>query len=370
MSINESTGMYPIKNRHRDYLMETLALASERRGFCAPNPSVGAVVVKDGVVLARGRHWAAGWPHAEVEALKDLGGSVRGATLYVSLEPCCHWGKTPPCTERIMASGIREVYYAWQDPNPKVAGKGAEVLNQAGISCELIPLAEAESFYESYAYWVQHQRPLITAKLAMSLDGKIAGPQGLTVLLTGETLRYHTHSWRKRSDAILTTINTLMNDDPQLNVRLAGEVVPKPVYVLDSQLQLPKTARILTTAATLTLFHAEKVDSKRVRDWVAAGVHCKAVPATSQGLDLMAILNALGQDGWHDVWVEVGGRAFQAFLQQRLLHRAFFYIAPILLGEQALSAFSAPIPLLENAIHRQWRAMGEDGLYELEFAVD
>ena len=142
------------------------------------------------------------------------------------------------------------------------------------------------------------------------------------------------------------------------------------MYVLDSQLQLPKTARILTTAATLTLFHAEKIDSKRVRDCVAAGVHCKAVPATSQGLDLMAILNALGQDGWHDVWVEVGGRAFQAFLQQRLLRRAFFYIAPILLGEQALSAFSAPIPLLENAIHRQWRAMGEDGLYELEFAVD
>ncbi|MGB6976420.1 MAG: bifunctional diaminohydroxyphosphoribosylaminopyrimidine deaminase/5-amino-6-(5-phosphoribosylamino)uracil reductase RibD, partial [Gammaproteobacteria bacterium] len=238
------------------YLLEALELAELRRGFCAPNPAVGAVVVKQGRVLATGYHKASGQPHAEAEALGSLGDEARGATLYVTLEPCCHLGKkTPPCTELLIARGIREVYYGFTDPNPQVAGLGAQALQAAGIPCKHVPLASIDEFYQSYAHWWQTRQPWLTAKLALSLDGKIAGAKGKRMNITGAELQQYTHTLRHQADALLTTARTILNDDPQMNVRLGDKVIAKPLYIIDRELYLPLTARIWQTAKTICILH-------------------------------------------------------------------------------------------------------------------
>src|SRR3990167_7826390 len=210
---------------HDYYLNEALVLAKKRRGFCAPNPSVGAVIVKNRKMIGSANHWAAGYFHAERQALMEIGKKAKGASLYVTLEPCCHWGKTPPCTDIIIHSGIKKVFYAARDPNPIISGKGIQILKSAGILCEQIKLPAIDLFYQSYYYWTQHHLPWVTAKLAMSLDGKIAGPQGEPVSLTGAQLNTFTHQSRRESDAILTTVNTIIHDDPQMNVRLHDEII-------------------------------------------------------------------------------------------------------------------------------------------------
>ena len=235
-------------NQHITYLRQALTLAEHRRGFCAPNPSVGAVVVKNNQVLASGSHWQGGAAHAEVAVLQQLSSTAKGATLYVTLEPCCHWGKTPPCTDLIIRQQIAEVIYAMRDPNPQVSGQGERILQQAGISCQPVVVEEVTQFYQSYNHWVHSGKPWVTVKLAMSLDGKIAGEGGRPVAITGADLTTHTHQQRKRADAILTTGRTICYDNPQLNVRLVRESYGKPVYVLDRHLTLPLDAQIFDTA--------------------------------------------------------------------------------------------------------------------------
>ncbi len=184
------------------YIKKTLTLAEQRRGFCAPNPAVGAVVVKNEKIIGSGAHQQCGEPHAEVLALQAAGEAARGATLYVSLEPCCHWGRTPPCSELIIQSGISAVYYAYRDPNPAVAGQGAEKLRAAGIDCHYVAMPEADDFYASYYYWTEHHRPRVTAKIALSLDSKIAGVNGQPLTITGVPLQQYTHHGRQHSDAL------------------------------------------------------------------------------------------------------------------------------------------------------------------------
>ena len=350
---------------HRDRLKEALTLAQSRRGFCAPNPAVGAVLVRDKKVIARGRHWAAGFPHAEVDALKGTTESLENAILYVTLEPCCHSGKTPPCTQRIIDAGIRCVYYAFRDPNPLVAGKGAAALNRAGIQCQQMDVAEIDAFYASYARWVREGLPTATAKIAMSMDGKIAGVNGKRVAITGSELQKYTHLWRKQSDAILTTINTVIHDDPQLNVRLGEEVIKKPLYLLDTQLQCPLSAKLLATGEPLTVFHAVDADENRKKQLIAVGVRCVEVKHDQGGLDLPEVLKILGDEGVHDVWVEVGGRCFQSLWSQCLINRAFIYIAPVLLGAKATPAFSESIDIQGRAKAVRWYPQGSDVVCEI-----
>ena len=346
---------------HITHLQAALRLAQSRRGWCAPNPAVGAIIVKDHTVLAQGRHWAAGHPHAEVDALQALGEhAAQGATLYVTLEPCCHWGKTPPCTQRIIQAGIQRVYYAFRDPNPKVAGKGIQELRAAGILCEHIELPEINDFYKSYTYWWKHQRPWATLKLAMSLDAKIAAVNHQPVAITGPELAIFTHQQRYHSDAILTTINTILRDDPQFNVRWQGETIKKPVYVLDSNLRLPVQATVLHSTQSLTLLHSRAADKTRRQALMAAGVQCMPIGKTKAGLDLVEVFNILGKAGIHDVWIEVGAHGFHALLQQRLIQRIFIYIAPKLLGSQALSAFMDEGAWLHSATSIHWQVYGKD----------
>lgn len=352
---------------HINRLKEALDLAQTRKGYCAPNPAVGAVVVRDQKIIAQGTHWAAGEPHAEAVALKQLGNLCDGAILYVTLEPCCHWGKTPPCTQGIIKSGIRKVYYAFKDPNPKVGGKGIIELEKAGIECEQIAVSEIDDFYKSYTHWILNKRPWVTAKLAITLDGKIAGSNKKKVAITGAKLKEYTHQQRNVHDAILTTINTIIQDDPQLNVRLHNEIFKKPIYVLDSQLRLPLTATILKTAKELTIFHAADVNSHRRLSLISANVRCVPIEKTVLGLNLKEVFKFIGQDGMHDVWVEAGAQCFQSLLSQQLTNRLFIYIAPKVLGANALPAFTEKVELFNYAKTVHWKPFGRDVVCEVYF---
>jgi len=346
----------------REFMMMALEAALGRLGYCAPNPSVGVVVVKDGRVLAVGRHWACGCPHAEVDALDQLGEEAVGADIYVTLEPCCHYGRTPPCTELLIKRGIACVYYGLGDPNPAVAGEGVAQLEAANVRVEQVLLPEIIEFYQSYVYWWQHHRPWVTAKIALSRDGKIAGPDGVTVMMTGEECRRLTHEWRSRSDALLTTARTIIKDDPQLNVRLDGEVVAKPVYVLDRQLNLSLQAKIINSASEVTVFY-EKSDVHKINQLQSAGVRL----IQSQDWELSKVIEQIGEDGVHALWVEAGGRCFQALVENNLLHRAFIYHSPMVLGEESLTGFSPSFDPLQFAQHVEWRDYGVDRVAQLTF---
>ncbi len=354
-------------NQDNVYLSQALDLAKIRRGFCSPNPSVGAVIVKEGNILSTGYHFAASSPHAEVDALKKLSSSdVEGATIYVTLEPCSHFGRTPPCTDALIKSGIKRVVYGYSDPNPNVAGKGAALLQARGIQCEHVPLPTINAFYESYTHWLRTKEPFITAKIALTLDGKIAGKEGERIQITGKALQELTHASRKAADAILTTVKTILHDDPQLNVRQENETIAKPIYILDSELNLPFTATLFKTAKSLVVFHGKLADLTRQKEMTDRGVRCVAVEKNEYGLDLKQVIQQVGQDGIQDLWIEAGGECFSAFLKQKLLQRAFIYVAPCWLGE-GQSAFGKEMAFHFHSAEIQWKQFGMDALCDIRW---
>lgn len=347
-----------MKTHH--YLEQALELAKIRRGFCAPNPSVGAVVVKDNQTIATGYHFAAGHPHAEVEALNKINDVAKDATLYVTLEPCCHREKkTPPCTDLIIERGIKKVIYAFRDPNPFVAGLGEKTLRDAGIECMQIALPEIDAFYQSYQYWWQTKKPFITAKLAISLDGKIAGANGERISITGAAAQQFTHQQRKQADAILTTAKTIHADNPLLNVRLDNSEYKKPIYILDSELNIPLDAKIFSTAKNITIFHKKNISSKKINARLIAVDH------DDSNLNLTEIIGIIGGDGIHDLWIEAGGNCFSAFTQKHLLHHAFIYVAPKTLGTNAQPAFSTKQNLFKEVKKTSWQSLGDDVACEM-----
>lgn len=295
-------------HNHERFLLRCIELAEQRSGFCAPNPAVGCVIVKDDKIIAEGFHFGCGYAHAEVDALNKTGDAVRGATLYVSLEPCCHFGKTPPCTEKIKSSGIKTVYFGLKDPNPLVSGKGQAALIEAGISCAQIDIPEINKFYQAYAHWTKTKKPFVTAKLAMSADFKIAGEHKKPVKISGIEADFLTHQYRKKTDAILTTIETILNDDPQLNARIKNTAISKKIYILDSRARLPLTAKILKTAEKITVFYSEDSDCTHLEN---KNVRCIKVSKNNFGLNLNAVLEKIGADGVHDLWVEAGAQCFK-----------------------------------------------------------
>lgn len=347
------------------YLRKALSLAKIRRGFCAPNPTVGVVLVKKGKIIATGFHKRSGLPHAEVEAIRSAGENAKGCDLYVTLEPCCHYGKTPPCTNLIIQSGIKSVYYGLRDPNSIVSGNGAQQLEKAGIRCFFTELPEINAFYESYHYWTKHKRPWVTAKLALSLDGKIAGPNGEPLVLTGKELKQYTFECRKKSDALLTTVNTVLKDNPKLNVRLHRKEIKKTVYILDSNLRLPLTAMIHESAERIIIFHEKRADKKQKQTLIDKNIRCIEIARKKDGLDLSRILDVIGKDGIHDLWIEAGSHCFESFLDKKLINRALIYIAPKILGIYATTGFKKPFSFSEHAL--QWYQYGKDTICEVQF---
>ena len=341
-------------NIHADYLRLALQAAEEFAGLTAPNPAVGAVLVKEGEVLAVGAHQRAGTAHAEVNAL-TIAGDARGAIAYVTLEPCCHQGKTPPCTHALIAAGVSQVFYGLADPNPQVTGKGQAQLQAAGILCTHLPLAEINEFYRHYAYFHQHGLPWVTVKLALSLDGKIAAARGQPVTLSGAAVNHFTHLQRKRHHCLLTTITTVQNDDPALNVRLGAEPpLLKPVFILDPWLQFSPQQQLAATAQKIILLHQKGVSPTKEQQQF----ECIEVQGEGGQLDLSEVLVAIAKAGFHSVWVEVGGRCLQSFLKQNLAQQGYFYICPKLLGDDATPGF--PQASFSDLGLPSWHILGED----------
>ncbi|TLY48751.1 MAG: bifunctional diaminohydroxyphosphoribosylaminopyrimidine deaminase/5-amino-6-(5-phosphoribosylamino)uracil reductase RibD [Gammaproteobacteria bacterium] len=351
------------------YLEAALKLAEIRKGFCAPNPCVGAILVKNNQIIAKGYHHASGSPHAEVDAISKVDPSnASGAVLYVTLQPCCHTAKkTPPCTDLIIKSGIVKVIYGFRDPNPAVNGHTDKILQTAGIECTHYPITLIDNFYASYAYWWKHKRPFTTAKLAMTLDGKIAGRNGKRIQLTGNTAQKFTHQQRKYTDAILTTAKTIVVDDPLLNCRIDDIIYKKSLYIIDTYLRIPISANVFNSTEKITIFHNPQISKKEQDRFQKYAIRFIPIKANNNGLDLLEIFNQIGQDGIIDLWVEAGGKSFQAFVQNSLLQRAFIYVAPQWLGENTQLAFSVPDPL-KGAIWANSTILGKDSCFEFKWS--
>ena len=353
---------------HTTFIKKALELAKIRRGFCSPNPAVGAVVVKNDHIISTGYHWASGHPHAEVEALNKLGDEVRGATLYVTLEPCCHKNKkTPPCTDLLIERGIKQVFYSYRDPNPQVAGLGEKTLKEAGINCEYVANTEVTKFYQSYNYWWQTKKPFMTAKIALSLDGKIAGANGQRINITGKEAKYFTHEQRKLSDAILTTARTIVFDDPLLNVRLNENSFTKPIYVLDRQLITPLNAKIFSSDNLITIFHDKNIKADKLLPFHEKKIRCIPITTNANNLVLSEVIQFIGNDGIHDLWIEAGGKLFSNLVSEKLLQRAFIYIAPRCLGKTAQTAFNSELTLLDEKSDYHWFNLGQDAVCQIDY---
>lgn len=313
-----------------------LRLAAKGAGWVSPNPMVGAVVVKDGRIVGRGYHRRVGLPHAEVEALRNAGEAARGADLYVTLEPCNHQGRTPPCTQAILAAGIRRVIIAARDPNPQVTGGGAEFLAAQGVDISLGVLeAEARQLNEAWFHWVKTGRPWVIAKAACSLDGRIATATGESQWLTGEIARAFGHRLRHQVDAILVGIGTVLADNPQLTARLPRGRSQDPIrIVLDSRLRLPLKARLvqLNSPAPTWVATTSQAPPDTIRALEDHGVQVVVLPADAGRVSLPALLRLLGERQVQSVLVEGGAETLGAFFDQSLVHQFNFFYAPKILG--------------------------------------
>lgn len=321
---------------HKDFMLAALEQAWQGRGICAPNPSVGAIAVHNDKIIASAWHKGVGTAHAEQLLLKQIPAGLKNVRLYVTLEPCNHWGRTPPCVSAIIDYGVAEVIYGFRDPNPIViANNTPELLVKNDIQCLHYPLAEVEAFYQSYCYWTYNKKPWVTAKIAHTLDGKIAGVNGQRFTLSNNLCAEFTHKQRLYSDVILTTAKTIKQDDPQLNVRLQEKVIGKVIAIIDRNLTLDKQAKIFSTAEHCHIYYDQELI---VKD---ALPHCTyhAISSKTDGLDLTAIISHLGALGFHDVWVEAGGLLFSALHRENLVNRSYLYIVPSLLGANATPAF-------------------------------
>lgn len=340
---------------------------------------VGAVLERRGQIIGRGWHRRAGEPHAEIEALRDAqrhGASPRGATLYVTLEPCCTHGRTPPCTEAIIAARIKRVVVGATDPNPRHAGKGFALLKQAGIAVAQNTLADAcTALNEAFNHWIVHRKPFVTVKAAMTLDGKIATASGESKWITGERARAEGMRLRQSSDAILVGINTVLADDPGLTVRAIGNIQhPTPNaqrpglrrIILDSLARTPVTARVVSDehAGLTTIVVGPRAPKVRVRE-LAKRVNVLAAPLRKSALDLRWLLTQLGAEEVTSLLVEGGGEVNASFLLGGFAQRlAFFYAPKILGGRDARRAVAgegmerlADVLRLQNL---EWRRLGVD----------
>lgn len=350
-----------------------LALRLAERGFTPPNPMVGCVLVRDGALVGEGYHPLAGQPHAEVFALRAAGERAAGATAYVTLEPCCHWGRTPPCTEALLAAKVARVVVATVDNSPQVGGKGIEQLRAAGVEVTVGVLeAEARRLNAAFFHFHAAGTPYLSLKMAMTLDGKIATHTGDSRWITGPKARRYVHLLRARSGAVLTGIGTLLADDPQLTARLHPPAPRQPLrIVVDSRLRTPPDALAVklaheTSAAPLLIATTEAADPARVAQLEGDCIEIVRLPATSEGkVDLTALMANLAERKIISVLVEAGGELNAALLTAGVVQQVLCFIAPKLIGGR-----TAPTPLEGEGISRMAEALPLDGLRVRRFGPD
>lgn len=319
----------------REYMQLALDLAASAKGNTNPNPLVGAVLVKDGVIVGTGLHRKAGEPHAEVHAFRMAGEHAKGATLYVTLEPCSHYGKTPPCAKLVKESEVARVVVAMQDPNPEVAGRGIALLRDAGIEVEVGVLeAEANKLNERFIHNMLTERPFVVSKFAMTLDGKIATHNGHSQWITAQVAREDVHLLRHEVDGILVGVQTVLNDNPKLTTRLPEGNGRNPIrIVLDRTLKTPLDSHIANTTEAQTIIvtsiHAEEQKAVALEK---QGVKIIRVQEAENGLEIEATLKALYKSGITHLLVEGGGAVNASFLRSGFIDQYIVYIAPKVLG--------------------------------------
>lgn len=320
----------------RIWMQRALALAARARGRTSPNPMVGAVLVKDNQLVGEGFHAYAGSDHAEVVALREAGEAGRGATLYVSLEPCCHFGRTPPCVEQIVQAGVRRVVAACEDPNPAVSGKGIAALRAAGLSVQVGLLAdEAARLNEAFFTHVRTGRPFVTLKVAASLDGKIATRTGESRWITGETARRRVHQLRNEVDAVLVGIGTVLRDDPLLTTRLGIAEQRDPIRVIvDNLARLPLRANVVNRASTAPTILAvsQMAPRTKLEALEREGVQVIVVEDSPRRVSLERLMEALGKRGILSVMIEGGAEINASALREGIVDKVLFFVAPILIG--------------------------------------
>lgn len=329
------------------FMRLALRLARKGAGRTSPNPAVGAVLVRKGSVVGRGYHRAAGLPHAEVEAIRDAGAAARGADLYVTLEPCAHAGRTGPCTGAILASGIRRVAAAMEDPNPLVSGRGFSALRAAGLAVACGILAdEARSLNRGYCRWIVTGRPFVTLKLALSIDGQIAAGSGDSRWISGEKARAAVHRMRSLADAVLVGGATFRADDPLLTSRVRGGRDPRRV-ILTSRLSGLAGRRVFREGGGEVIFACPRgvarADAERAR---SLGGRVLPLPSEGGRVKADALLRALGGEGITSLLVEGGGRTAGWLIAEGAVDRYVLFVAPLFLGEgvRAVAGFSPARP--------------------------
>lgn len=341
------------------FMERALELAARGMDTTDPNPRVGCVLVRDGRVVGEGWHERAGEPHAEVHALRAAGEAARGASAYVSLEPCSHVGRTPPCTQALIAAGVARVVYAMQDPNPLVSGRGAAALTAAGIALTGgVLAAQAQALNPGFCKRMQTGMPWVRLKLAASLDGRTALSGGASRWITGEAARADVHRFRARSSVILSGSGTVLADDPALTARAPGLTRQPLRVVLDTELRVPAGARVYDHGAPSLVFTASADAGRRdaLRD---GGVRVETISrAEAGGLQLPLVLRRLGALQANEVWVEAGARLSGALLRAQLVDELIIYLAPCLLGPQALPLVQLPsIAMLSERLQLEFRQL-------------
>lgn len=320
----------------QDYMSEALDLAAKGRGFTSPNPMVGAVVVKDGIVVGRGYHKAVGADHAEVDALDDAGVSAKGASLYVTLEPCNHTGRTPPCTEKILFSRVARVVIAMADPNPTVEGNGAAYLRQHDVEITMgVCEDRAARLNESYIKYVQTNRPFVIMKCAATLDGRIATSTGDSKWISGKQSRQFVHELRHSVDAILVGSGTIKKDDPSLTTRIEGPEGRDPLrIILDSRLSISEKAKVLRldSDSDTLLFTRKGVPEDRKKRIENSGARVLYSALKDDKIDVGPLMTQLGKMGIASLLIEGGSHVFSSVLSAGIVDKIILFYGPKILG--------------------------------------
>ena len=317
----------------RQYMKMALELAQKGMGFTAPNPMVGAVIVKNGRIIGQGYHRKYGGLHAEREALAACTEEPKGASIYVTLEPCCHYGKQPPCVNAILEAGIRRVIIGSSDPNPLVAGKGIRILKDHGIEVtENILKEECDKLNEAFFYYIQNKKPYVVMKYAMTMDGKIAAYTGESKWVTGEAARIHVQEQRLKYTGIMVGVGTVLADDPMLTCRLENSRNPVRI-ICDSHLRTPLTSKIVRTAKTIpTILASSSKDQQKIKNYEEMGCQVLYVPEKNGHIDLNRLMEILGATKIDSILLEGGGSLNWSALESGIVQKVQTYIAPKLFG--------------------------------------
>lgn len=362
--------------KDREYMRMALQLAEKGSGWVSPNPLVGAVIVKEGRVIGKGYHERYGQLHAERNALLSCTESPQGATLYVTLEPCCHYGKQPPCVDAVLEAGIRRVVIGSADPNPLVGGKGIRILREQGVKVtEQVLKEECDRMNEVFFHYIRTGHPFTVMKYAMTMDGKIAAYTGVSQWITGEKAREHVHKQRHRYRAIMAGVGTVLTDNPLLTCRMEGGRNPIRI-ICDSGLRTPLSSQIVATAKQVpTILATCCTEQEKHTAYQKAGCHILTVPKKEGHIDLQALMEQLGREKIDSILLEGGGTLNWSALESGIVQKVQAYVAPQLLGGHSAktpiegSGFPSPTAAVKLK-NSKVSCLGKDFLIESEVDGD